>query len=465
MRRFVMFSLIAVAACAPEQAVEADAKTDTPAPIDDSIYGVAAAEDLDPADDVVEVHLRASATKQSYIDAGAATVWAYNDQVPGPLVEATVGDLVRVVFTNDLKEATTIHWHGLRIDNEMDGVPAVQDPVQPGETFTYEFVVPDAGTYWYHPHVRGHEQVERGLYGPLVVHEAEEIVVDRDRYFVLDDVSLRDNGKLYAFTTGGMDGMHGRHGNVLLVNGQAEVLTDTVRPGAVERWRIVNTANARLMYADVIGADWRVVGVDGGLLEEPYTVDELRLPVGRRFDLEVIPKEGRDDVKLRVLVPKSVGFDKYPMFEATIEGDLAGTTPPEWPAAIMPVVEDATQEVDVTLGFRNGSVGMAWTINGAAYGEDELIQVLGNTPTVIHLRDTTGAGHPFHLHGQFFEVLSHNGGPSDVPGPLDTIHVGGNDEIELYTTFDNPGVWMAHCHILEHAELGMMTAFEVTPAP
>lgn len=428
-----------------------------------TVDGVAAAEDYDPASDVVEVHLTASRTEVDWVEGGSTPVWAYNGQVPGPLIQARVGDTLRVIFTNDLPDPTTIHWHGLRIDNAMDGVPAVQDPIQPGETFTYEFVLPDAGSYWYHPHIRGHEQVDRGLYGPLVVHEAEEPAVDRDRYFVLDDVALQENGRHYQFSTGGMDGMHGRHGNVLLANGETEMLRDTVRPGTVERWRVVNTANARLMYADVRGADWRVVGVDGGLLEEPYTTDRLRLPVGRRFDLEVIPRADAETLKLRVLVPGQTGFDRFPMFEAAIDGAPAGSSVPEWPAMTMDEVLPTTQEIEVDLDIGSGGMmGMAWTINGQTYVEGDAIPVVGNTPTHIRLRDLSGAGHPFHLHGQFFEVLSRNGAESDVPGPLDTIHVGGDDELELYTTFDNPGLWMGHCHILEHAELGMMTSFDVS---
>ncbi|MFT4978492.1 MAG: FtsP/CotA-like multicopper oxidase with cupredoxin domain, partial [Myxococcota bacterium] len=111
----------------------------------------------------MEVHMTASETTAMWGNDETSGVWAYNEQVPGPLIHAWKGDLVRVVFTNDLPEETTIHWHGLRIDDEMDGVPAIQDPIQPGETFTYEFTPPDAGTYWYHPHVQAHEQIERGL--------------------------------------------------------------------------------------------------------------------------------------------------------------------------------------------------------------------------------------------------------------------------------------------------------------
>jgi len=459
-----MLALVALLACAPDAdpATAPGGPSDTePAIVLPDVAGVAAAEDLDPDPDVVEVHLTASKTDLTWIEGTTTPAWAYNDQVPGPLIHATVGDTLRVVFTNDLPAATTIHWHGLRIDDEMDGVPAVQEPVKSGETFTYEFVLPDAGTYWYHPHVRGHEQVERGLYGPLIVHEAEPPVVDQDRMFVLDDVLLESDGSFGSFGLSGMTGMHGRHGNYLLANGTTEMLTDTIQPGAVERWRVVNTANARLMWIDVEGAKWRVVGVDGGVLDEPYSAGKLRLPVGRRFDLEVVPKANAESVQLRVLLPAQIGFDKYPMFEAAVEGDALETPTPDWVAAPMPELEETTQDVEIVLDAAAGGFRMKWVINGEAYDESEPIPVQANVPTRVLLRDESGAGHPFHLHGQFFEVLSQNGEPFDVPGPLDTVWVNGDDELELYTTFDNPGLWMGHCHILEHAELGMMTSFDV----
>jgi len=437
-----------------------------PPEVDDSypeVSGVAAAEDFDPATDVVEVHFTASKTEVDYIDAGPTPVWAYNGQVPGPLIHARVGDTLRVIFTNDLPDPTTIHWHGLRIENEMDGVPIVQDPIQPGETFTYEFVLPDAGSFWYHPHVRSDEQVERGLYGPLVVHEAEDIPVDTDRYFVLDDVALRDNGRLYAFNLGGMDGMMGRQGNVLLANGQTELIEDTVQPGVVERWRIVNTANARNMFADITGADWRVVAIDGGILEEPYQTDLLRLPIGRRFDLEVIPRADSSAARLRIRLPAEIGYDSYPMFKANIEGEPVTREAPSWPAAPMDAIVPTTQTVDVDLDIGPGGMAnTSWTINGVTFDEGNPIPVVGKTPTLLNVRNLSGMGHPFHLHGQFFTVLSRNGDPEDVPGRLDTIFLEPFDELELFSTFDNPGEWLGHCHILEHAELGMMTSFEVS---
>ena len=124
-------------------------------------------------------------------------VWAYNDKVPGPEIRVRQGDRLRVSVENRLDEETTVHWHGLRVPNAMDGVPHLtQKPVAPGKTFLYEFDVPDAGTYWYHPHQRSFEQVGRGLYGPLLVEEREPIEVDRDVTWVLDDWRLKPDAQI-----------------------------------------------------------------------------------------------------------------------------------------------------------------------------------------------------------------------------------------------------------------------------
>lgn len=462
MTRLAMLSLL-LPACTGTKApadtgpADADGAVEVPLP---TVWGPVALEDQDPAPGVVEVHLKAGVTEVDWVEDGPTEAWAFNDVVPGPLIQARVGDTLRIVFKNDLPEETTIHWHGLRIDDEMDGVPAIQDPVQPGETFTYEFVVPDAGSYWYHPHVRAHEQMERGLHGTLVVHEAEPLPVP-ERYFVLDDV-LMDREDIADPFDNHMEAVHGRHGNVLLVNGSTEVLEDTVAPGSPERWRVVNTANARTMWVGVTGADWRIIAVDGTLLPEPVEVERALLPVGQRLDLEVVPDGSAEAAGLQIELPGSSSWSSYPVFEATIDGEAGDGAFLDWGAAPLPEVADATQEVELNFNFRNNSAGLSWTINGDAYGEHDDIRVDANTPSIIEIVDRSGAEHPFHLHGQFFQVLDRDGVQYDQDvGLRDTVLVGPEETLRLYTEFDNPGRWMSHCHILEHAELGMMTEMVV----
>jgi FtsP/CotA-like multicopper oxidase with cupredoxin domain len=430
------------------------------------VWGVTAAVDFNPAPEIVEVHLTAAKTSQSWGDASTKAVWAFNEQVPGPLIQAELGQEIQIVFTNDLREATTIHWHGLRISDDMDGVPAIQTPIEPGETFTYRFTPPDAGTFWYHPHVRSNEQIERGLYGTLIVHEPDAVVVARERMFVLDDVALDEDGAFADFEIGHMASVHGRLGNRLLANGVNildEPLADSVLPGVPERWRVVNTANARTMWLDVRGADWRVIAVDGTLLEEPFEAEMLLLPIGRRFDLEVIPRVDAKAAKLRILLPGEVGFDSYTAFSGNIEGEAGDGGWSSWNGPSLGVVPKAEQTVSIELdGFAEGPI-TRWTINGDLWPDHAPIEVRGNVASEIVVTELSGAEHPFHLHGQFFRVVSRTGPEVGPPGLLDTVLVHPDEELVLSTSFDNPGRWMAHCHILEHAELGMMTQMIVTP--
>lgn len=151
----------------------------------------------------------------------ATDVWSYSDLVPGPEIRVRQGDRLRVVVENKLPEETTVHWHGIRLQNAMDGVPHVtQHPIQPGAQFTYEFECPDAGTYWYHPHVRSFEQVARGLFGVLIVEEKSPLLVDREQTLVLSDWRLRSDGSVVEDFGHLHDLTHaGRIGNVVTVNG------------------------------------------------------------------------------------------------------------------------------------------------------------------------------------------------------------------------------------------------------
>jgi len=316
--------------------------------------------------------------------------------------------------------------------------------------------VPDSGSYWYHPHVRTNVQLERGLYGAIVIHEEIDYALDKDRYFVIDDVRVDDDGDFAAVENlQGPDGVHGRHGNMLLINGEAEPLSDTVRPSGVERWRIVNTANARTMWVTVKGADWRVIAVDGPLLPQPYTADYLRVPVGRRFDLEVIAHGDADEVSLEIMLPGESAWNYYPMFVGSVEGEAGAGEQIDWKAPAIPPVTGVEQTTELELNV-NSDTALEWTINGDTYAEADDIRVQHNVPGEVLITNLSAFEHPFHLHGQFFQVVERNGEPAEQPGWHDTVLVEGQDTLKLLTNWDNPGRWMAHCHILEHAELGMM---------
>src|SRR5918995_639608 len=169
--------------------------------------------------------------------------WAYNGVTPGPTIEARQGDTLVVRLTTRLGEPTTIHWHGLRLPAPMDGTQDVQKAVAPGDTFEYRFPLPDAGTFWYHPHMNETVQLERGLYGVLVVRGDDEPRVDGDRVLVFDDVKVDRAGKIAA-PGRVMERHNGRQGNLLLLNGRVDRKLE-MAAGQIERWRLVNVSSAR----------------------------------------------------------------------------------------------------------------------------------------------------------------------------------------------------------------------------
>jgi len=198
--------------------------------------------------------------------------FGFNGIVPGPLIETNAGDTLRVRLTNNLPQPTTIHWHGLRVPADMDGTEIVQPPIPPGGSFAYEFVVPDAATFWYHSHVNETEQLERGLYGALVARGPDEPTLDGERVLLLDDLKLDQNGELAPF--GDHDELHGgREGEVLLVNGRQEPELE-IAGGQVERWRVVNAANTRYVRLSIGRRPFSIIGTDGGLVPAPLVATE-----------------------------------------------------------------------------------------------------------------------------------------------------------------------------------------------
>ena len=253
---------------------------------------IAEATDRNPDPDIVEVDFEARVATVEIAPGLKVDAWTYNGTIPGPTIRVKVGDRLIVHFTNNLPRPSTIHWHGLRIPIDMDGVPGYsQDPVRPGETFTYDFVVPDAGIYWYHPHVMSAAQVGFGLYGAFLVEDPTETVgIADDLVLVLSDIDIAGDGELLPADTGGTVGMlFGREGNQVLVNGRR--LPELVaRAGAPQRWRIVNAAKSRYFKLDLgEGNVFRKIGGDGGLTEYSEDHDFIVLGAGERADVLVTP--------------------------------------------------------------------------------------------------------------------------------------------------------------------------------
>jgi FtsP/CotA-like multicopper oxidase with cupredoxin domain len=262
-----------------------DGAATPPAPSDD--LSLPRAVDRNPDPDVVEIDLVARVAHKQYPGAEPSEVWTYDGSVPGPLIEAKVGDRLIVHFENQLPEATTIHWHGVRLPAAMDGTLAMQAAVEPGARFDYTFTLKDAGLFWFHPHVRSDVQIEKGLYGTLLVRGPDEPQVDTETVLVIDDVHVLADGSFPDYLDD-RSKMMGREGNVLLVNGRATPGLD-VRRGSLQRWRIVNTANGRFFQLRLEGHTLRVIGSDGSFYATPWDTERLLMSPGERYDVLVIP--------------------------------------------------------------------------------------------------------------------------------------------------------------------------------
>lgn len=451
--------------CAPVFLIACGA--DGPAPLP-TIAEIPAFEDINPDPHIVEINLRASETQVELKPGHMTTVMAYNDRIPGPLLQARVGDRVIVHFQNDLGQASTIHWHGLRISSDMDGSPMTQDPVPAGGSFTYDFVLPDAGTFWFHPHFQTIEQIDRGLYGAILVSEKEKDApkFTAERVFVLDDIRLDGSYQIAPYNYSGHDVMMGRLGNTLLVNGGTEPISGVAPLRSVERWHLVSASTARVLDVSVDGASWRVIATDGGLLPEPYTTKRIQLAPGQRYDLEVIYNIDVPAVRLLAHVLDAQNQEKaMPLVEYTIQGEVNPNLP-VYPAVTLPEVPAAPIAKEIRLGANNDG----FTVNGMVgesmhMGHEMLEQYAQNVPVMFTIINEIGPYHPFHLHGQFFQILSRNGQATNEPGLKDTVLLDSLEKVTILTYFENPGRWMYHCHIPEHAENGMMAELQVVPTP
>ncbi|WP_163266764.1 multicopper oxidase family protein [Chelativorans alearense] len=425
-------------------------------------------------------------------------VWHYNGAVPGPEIRVRQGERLRVAVENRLDEETTVHWHGMRVPNAMDGVPHLtQAPIAPGETFVYAFDCPDAGTFWYHPHQRGSEQVGRGLYGPLIVEEPEPIPVDRDVTWVLDDWRLLRDGQISDDFDNMMDaGMAGRIGNTATVNGRLPE-TFAVRGGERIRLRLINAANARIFALAFEGHRPRVVALDGQPVE-PHAPEDDRVVLGpaMRADL-VIDMTGTPGARFQVIDTFYRDLE-YRLLDLVYADRPLREAPPDTPLRLPdnPLAEPdlATAERhEITFGggmmsgmmgggmmdggmpgrdmgrmmdrmmpgMRHGGV---WTVNGiAAEGHvmDPMLTLARGRSYVLALHNDTAWHHPIHLHGHSFRVLGREGTPTRHREWQDTVLMAPRERVEIAFVADNPGDWMFHCHILEHQAAGMMGVIRV----
>jgi FtsP/CotA-like multicopper oxidase with cupredoxin domain len=390
--------------------------------------------------------------------------WGYNGVVPGPVIDVHVGDVLDVQFTNRLPEPTNIHWHGLRVPAAMDGTESVQTPVPPGGTFRYRFRLPDAGTFWYHPHFNETVQLERGLAGALIVRGPDEPSLDRERILVLDDLRLDKSGQIAA--SGGFVERHdGREGDLRLVNGAAEPVIE-IAAGQIERWRVINVSSARYIKLSIGGVPFRILGTDGGLIEAPVAADHVLLAPADRVDLAVGPFADGEELAVEALpyMRRTIRTRKTERFATVRAGAAQPSTAriPDRLRTIEPLAPaDAAPSRTVKLGVKPSlRRGIDFVINKERHHHDRPVKA--GELQIWDVVNTTLMDHPFHLHGFFFQVLAVNGTPPPWRSWEDVVNVPPRATVRIaWMPDDRPGSWMYHCHILEHHASGMMAHFDV----
>lgn len=434
-----------IASCTTTATVDAPTRTTTSAlgscdicpPIQD---------DLDPAVDIVHYELVAARN-----DTGAWQ-YSYNGTNPGPTLVANVGDRVIVDFTNQLGEPSTIHWHGMHVPFDMDGVAWMRAPVGDGESYRYEFVATKSGTFWYHPHFNTNAQVEGGLYGAFVVNDPAEPAVDDDIVLFVDDASERAE----PHTVHG----HGALSRDWRTNGDVRP-TLTFDAGSVVRARLINVSGAG--YAAISWPGMEQIASDQGLLPQLVRPERVVLgPADRAEFVWRLAEEGFTGITDSYsLNGGDTALEPSPLFDVEVSGTAAAAPMPGWPFEAADPSDDPTWTDIVYVLVGSDRTG-DWRINGERFPDVTIQEIELGSTAIIEVRNLSPTEHPFHLHGMAFEVLSIDGEPPAYRTIEDSLNIGIRQTVRLRVEATNPGDWMTHCHILPHAEDGMMTVLRVT---
>jgi suppressor of ftsI len=452
-------------------------------------------------------------------------MYGFNGEQPGPLIVTTQGARVTVRLTNHLDQPTSIHWHGVRLDNRFDGVPGTTQPaVAPGGTFIYTVRFPDPGIYWYHPHLREDIQQDLGLYGNILVHPAGEALygrANREETIVLDDMLIGDDGPVAYGSDTPTHALMGRFGNVMLVNGQSR-WSARARRGDVVRFYLTNASNARTWNVSFVGSGARtkLVGTDLGPFEREVWAPSVVIGPAERYVVHVrFDRPGRVALVNRVLVldrlfgrfvpeTDTLGViavdgeharpDLLTSFESLatnrkVQEEIAryrrdaGGGPPDHELVLamethgLPFLSARLMTLDsawfAPVEWGAGMPAMNWATTGKevrwvlrdpATGRENMdIGWHFHRGDIIKLRIANdravlhGMQHPIHLHGQRFLVLAVDGKRNDNLAWKDTVLVPSGATVDLLVDLSNPGTWMLHCHIAEHLEAGMMTTITV----
>ena len=429
------------------------------------------------------------------VDIGGKVVntLGYADTIPGPIIRANVGDELEVVVNNKLDKATSMHWHGIALQNDMDGAAPATPDIPAGTTFTYKFSVPDAGTYWAHPHTG--VELDTGLYIPVIVddpkeagsYDAEWIVmmddwtdgVGRSPQQILDDLEKGGMGAMGAMGgPGGMGGMGGGGGSKLLGGDPGDVIypyyiingripeaptTFSAKPGQRIRIRFINAGSDTAFRVALAGHTMTVTHTDGFPVV-PTEVDALLLGMGERYDVIVTAADGvfplvalaeGKNAQTRALLSTGAGsvppmgyqppelngrIGTVDMFTATPEAQLKFTK------------ADTEIQADLTAS----DTKYQWGINGP-YPDNKPLTITQGQQAVMTFTNNTRMWHPMHLHGHTYSVLKPNG---ELGARKDTVIVVPNQSVKVAILADNPGYWPMHCHNTYHAEAGMFSTFD-----
>ena len=376
---------------------------------------------------------------------------AFNGQVPGPELRATEGDILEVTLKNDVHDRNvTLHWHGLDVPNAEDGVAGLtQDAVRPNGSFTYKFKVKQTGTFWYHSHQQSLEQVEKGLYGALVVQPRNPAPSDKDITLMYHDWNGTQSFNLAD-----------------------EIQKQQLQPGVKVRLRVINTSNKSTMFT-LSGTPFTVAAIDSNAVNDPTQLENARVRIpggGKRDLLFTMPAKGQvffgKASTTNSFTPKAPGITwsadgatSVSTIPAGSELDLLKYGKPATVPFIATSHFDKTfdQYFDPRVGFFNGRQVVSYAINGALFPDTPSLMVREGDTVKVTFHNRTPQVHPMHLHGHQMLVLSRNGQPAaGSPWWTDTLDVLPGESYEVAFTANNPGLWMDHCHNLEHAADGMV---------
>ncbi len=465
---------------------------------------------------LVSMHVRRT------INGKTLTMYGYNGQYPGPLIRVAKHTTVIIEFTNNIELPSTIHWHGIRLDNRFDGVPGVtQEPVQPGESFTYHVYFPDEGIYWYHPHLREDIQQELGLYGNVMVdpdNAAYYSPVNREEFLIFDDLLLQADDIAPFGLEASNNTLMGRFGNVFLINGEPSYDL-TARKGEVVRLFLTNVSNTRVYNLSFGGARIKAVGGDIGKFEHEVWVPSVVLAPAERYIVEVQFDQvgdfaitnrvqavdhllgefyGMVDTLGTITVTANEASPNYTTEFETLRSNQAVSTDidgyrdqfgkePDFELGLTIRVGDLPQAViqfmsiDTAyfppvewndampmLNWVSNAMNTKWILRDARTGHTNMDidwrLTVGEVSKIRFRNDADAAhpmSHPLHLHGQRFLVIERDGVPNPNMVWKETVLVPVGSTVDILVDITNPGKWMLHCHIAEHLEAGMKMLLSV----